>query len=140
MLGETGLSYILQNIQILLIISYSSLLLCPLSLSLITGTNLFAVLCPTFQILFTKFYHCMFFFLFTVTRKNLLTVAGKIGGSVILNVRLDDDDEVTFSGFNAPRYLVNSSAVCQVKYLSLNSGVGTQIFRQQSISSNFIVI
>ena len=82
----------------------------------------------------------MFFFLFTVTRKNLLTVAGKIGGSVILNVRLDDDDEVTFSGFNAPRYLVNSSAVWQVKYLSLNSGVGTQIFRQQSISSNFIVL
>ena len=58
----------------------------------------------------------------------------------MLNVIFDADDEVTLSGFIAPRYLVNSSAVCQVKYLSLNSGVGTQIFRQQSISSNFIVI
>jgi hypothetical protein len=71
--------------------------------------------------------------------KYLLTVAGS-ARSVMLNVIFDADDEVTLSGLTAPRYLVNSSAVCQVKYLSLNSGVGTQIFRQQSISSNFIVI
>jgi hypothetical protein len=58
----------------------------------------------------------------------------------MLNVIVDANDEVTLSCSTAPRYLVNSSAVCQVKYLSLNSGVGTQIFRQQIISSNFIVI
>nr|CAH0113088.1 unnamed protein product [Daphnia galeata] len=40
----------------------------------------------------------------------------------MLNVIFDADDEVTLSCSTAPRYLVNSSAVCQAKCLSLNSG------------------